>query len=98
MYSLTQAGHVYLYAYILVFDDSHVLCMLLLYATYFAIDWIVIGAGALSFVEVKFDCFLCQTLSTGNDTRIETQTGLTFFSGEVLQVTVYFSGFQIHNS
>ena len=37
--------------------------------TYFAVDWIVIGSSALQFMDINFDCFLCQTLSTGNDTR-----------------------------
>ena len=61
--------------------------------TYFAVDWIAIGSNALSFMDLTFDCFLCSTLNSGNGSRTETQTGTTFFAGETLQVTVYFSGF-----
>ena len=66
--------------------------------TFFAVDWIAIGITAQEFVDINFDCFLCQTLNSGNGTRTETQTGITYFSGEILQTTVYFSGFQISNT
>lgn len=56
------------------------------------------AAGA-NFVEVLYNCFLCATLSTGKDLRVEPRTGVTIFIGySSLFVNVYLSGFSLHNS